>query len=1060
MRLYGPLEYHDSHVTRSIESSEFNIDNYDDEFLWNSHLIKSLVRFRTQLVGADKDALDKSGILTSMIRGYAETTIVPPSFAPIEANQPGPPATMTIISRSSSRRAGTRFNSRGIDDDGNVANFVETEIIYWFPNKMCFAYTQVRGSVPVFWEQEAGILPTMQKVTITRSKEGTQPAFDKHFEELERAYGAVHIINLLSEDKPSEMELTARYRNGVAHSSLNRRSGGNLRDHQLLRQTDYDFHAETKGTGYHAAVGVRALIEDSADGFAYYLSEEVDDASAAHSEKSLRRTVVVLQQEGIFRTNCLDCLDRTNLVQTILSQMAIEAFLGHRGVYAESQFWQLHGGLWANNGDELSRAYAGTGALKSSYTRHSKMSIAGAFSDATKSVARAFNNNFVDDKKQITIDMLMGRQVGQEPVILYDPINDFVSTELARRAADYTSSKDIRIWVGTFNLNGRTNGINENLSAWLCPEDDPEQQPEVVVVGFQEIVELSPQQIMNSDPSRKQAWERAVKTCLNTHAKKIGSENYVLLRSGQLVGAALCIFVKVSALQEIKGVEGGVKKTGLSGMAGNKGAVAIRMEYASTQLCFVTAHLAAGFANYDERNKDYHTIQSGLRFQRNRSIEDHDTVIWLGDFNYRIGMSADRVKSLIHQEDLETLYANDQLNIQMVAGLTFPHYSESRITFKPTYKFDLGTDNYDSSEKARIPAWTDRILRKGTNIRQDVYTSAPLRFSDHRPVYATFHCTVNIIDDFVKESLSRRLFEKRRSEVGRAAEKSPGNETDEEDVMGYDSIEPGLPPASSDRRKWWLEGGLPARSTIRPPTNGSMPNLGRPPNPWKTSSEPDWVDVPRMPSMRAKPLEASPSAQITPTTSDRLAVNNKIIAGSRKLPPPFAQTDTGPSTLPMTPVPRVGADTPPPQPPRPRQDSATSTQSLTSSTILRKPPPPINKKPLHLTSTPTGGSSVGLSSSQTVFPPPPRRATSITVTNGTHDDTGRSIPSQAPPPPQPRRSGAGSALLRKLPPAQQGVVEKAAEVAREAAPNLPPRPVDLLADEARQIDGWETLQPS
>lgn len=182
----------------------------------------------------------------------------------------------------------------------------------------------------------------------------------------------------------------------------------------------------------------------------------------------------------------------------------------------------------------------------------------------------------------------------------------------------------LRRFAGTFNLNGRTTGIDEDLSAWLCPEIDKSQrQPEIVAVGFQEIVELSPQQIMNSDPTRVQAWEKAARKTLNHHARIAGSDHYVLLRSGQLVGAALCIFVKSSVLRHIKNVEGSVKKTGMSGMAGNKGAVAIRMEFANTQICFVTAHLAAGFANYEERNRDYTTIHQGLRFQRNRGIDDH-----------------------------------------------------------------------------------------------------------------------------------------------------------------------------------------------------------------------------------------------------------------------------------------------------------------------------------------------------------------------------------------------------------------------------------------------------
>jgi len=180
--------------------------------------------------------------------------------------------------------------------------------------------------------------------------------------------------------------------------------------------------------------------------------------------------------------------------------------------------------------------------------------------------------------------------------------------------------------IGTFNLNGRTNGIDEDLSPWLCPPELGSVQPEIIAIGFQEIVELNPQQIMNSDPGRKQLWETAIKRTLDRHYNKPGDDRYVLLRSGQLVGAAICIFVKASALHHIKNVEGSVKKTGLSGMAGNKGAVAVRLDYANTPICFVTAHLAAGFTNWEERNRDYTTIDHGLRFQRNRGIGDHGKV--------------------------------------------------------------------------------------------------------------------------------------------------------------------------------------------------------------------------------------------------------------------------------------------------------------------------------------------------------------------------------------------------------------------------------------------------
>lgn len=1071
---------------RSTNASTFEIDNLDESFLWNSYMISPLVKFRSRLVKREREALDNSGILTSAIRGFVLTITIPSSSAPLRTTRTGLPSSLTLISRLSCRRAGTRFNSRGIDDDGNVANFVESETIYWSPSVVgqsdpntserpsgiCFSYAQIRGSVPVFWEQSAGLLPGQQKISITRSAEGTQPAFDKHFGELEQNYGAVHVVNLLSETKPGEAELTNLYRYGVRHSALNSRDDKHSHDHQLLRETEFDFHAETKGpNGYEAASLIRKLISNSADGFAYYLSEEVEDEDV--NEKSHRRTVVVLQQEGVFRTNCLDCLDRTNLIQTIISQMAIESFLEHRqpGKPAASDFWMRHSSLWADNGDALSRIYAGTGALKSSFTRHGKMSLAGAIADARKSATRLYINNFADKGRQNTIDVLLGRMVGQTPVYLFDPINDYVTTELAKRSSEFQSTENIKIWAGTFNLNGRTDGIDQDLSSWLCPDLDPSQQnPEIVAVGFQEIVELSPQQIMNSDPTRKQAWERAVRKTLNRHARAASRGHYVLLRSGQLVGAALCIFVKSSVLKNIKNVEGSVKKTGMSGMAGNKGAVAIRMDYANTQICFVTAHLAAGFANYEERNKDYATIHHGLRFQRNRGIDNHDCVIWIGDFNYRIGLGAERVRQLVKVGDLETLYENDQLNLQMVAGLTFPYYSEARITFNPTYKYDLGTDEYDTSEKARIPAWTDRILRKGANLRQIQYNCAPLRFSDHRPVYATFQCTVSIVDEARREALSREIYNRRQLEVGGTIASGQNDDTDDEDLIGYDSIEAGLPPASSDKRKWWLDNGQPARSALRPPQQGVIPNPNRPSNPYTPTDEPDWVTVPRMTASRQQS-----SKSIAPPPPNPRNSNSNSTNGTRSILPPLNPTGTAVSALSrnLAQTSLKNASTTSIPPPATDRRLSTSTTSSTS----KKTPPPVARKPVHLsssrssTSSPTLSSASAFSTSRgplpsqqkprsttidhTGFAPPPKRISvakpSLGSLYGRRDVEDRRDVSTPPPPPQPRR--AKKADLNGH--SGEGTDDEGPR------PTLPPRrPTDLLGNDSATLGNWVALKPT
>ena len=269
-------------------------------------MIDPLLQFRSRLADAERDLLDQSRILTSVIRGFVKTITVPPSSAPLRKQASHLPSTLTIISRLSARRAGTRFNSRGIDDDGNVANFVETETVFWSPAGVCFSYVQVRGSVPIFWESASSLIPGQQKISITRSPEATQPAFDKHFEALELAYGGIHVVNLLTVTKPGEKELIDRYHYHLERSPLRAgRQKGNESEHDFLEETYFDFHVETRGaTGYEAARLIRRYIENSAEGFAYFLIQEVkDDPKTTNGRKqTLKRPVVVLQQEGIFRT--------------------------------------------------------------------------------------------------------------------------------------------------------------------------------------------------------------------------------------------------------------------------------------------------------------------------------------------------------------------------------------------------------------------------------------------------------------------------------------------------------------------------------------------------------------------------------------------------------------------------------------------------------------------------------------------------------------------------------------------------------------------------------------
>ncbi|CAN0088427.1 unnamed protein product [Discosporangium mesarthrocarpum] len=84
----------------------------------------------------------------------------------------------------------------------------------------------------------------------------------------------------------------------------------------------------------------------------------------------------------------------------------------------------------------------------------------------------------------------------------------------------------------------------------------------------------------------------------------------------------------------------------------------------------------------------------------------------------------------------------DQLTLVRSHGMAFRGFSEGRIAFEPTFKYDKESGNFDTSRKMRSPAWTDRILHSPGapwGVQQLQYQSVPgSRHSDHRPVYATF----------------------------------------------------------------------------------------------------------------------------------------------------------------------------------------------------------------------------------------------------------------------------------------------------------------------------------
>lgn len=287
-------------------------------------------------------------------------------------------------------------------------------------------------------------------------------------------------------------------------------------------------------------------------------------------------------------------------------------------------------------------------------------------------------------------------------------------------------------------------------------------------------------------------------------------------------------------------------------------------------------------------------------------------------------------------------------------------------------------------------------------MRQLSYDSAPLRFSDHRPVYATFACRVSIIDESRREQMSQELYQRRKAEVGEAtAQASDGQESEDEDLIGHEATEPGLPPASSDRHKWWLDKQQPARAQVSVPTGpdgrAMALNPKRASNPFGPRDEPDWV--------RTSP---GPSRPGTPGSRAEAA------AAARK---PLPRHDS------------VGL--PPPPPPPPRRKGSTGPRSAASSgpgggEAPRqgqgkgggKAAPPVAKKPAHLVGTSSAPTEHGTAAAAAARTRGSDQAQRTTVVGG--------------------GQGGGAGQRQRATAA------------------------DLLdaADESAEMSGWETLQPS
>jgi hypothetical protein len=384
------------------------------KFLWNLHF------FRKFLIPQQQQQLVEDFFLR-IIHGYVGQFNVPVFGRDIY---------LTLIARRSSRYAGTRFQKRGTNDEGDVANEVETEQIVH--NAMTTAhdsgeftsYVQHRGSVPAYWSQDNSSMQPKPLITIDLGNPYSEPAA-KHFRSLLQRYGSpIIILNLVKkrEKKPRESLLTKELKATVKYlnqflppehhityihkdmARINKRNGNLI---EILE--DIAEHVVKKTGFFHS--GQELYCHKLNPHHSYNRS-----GGMGYQEDFIGRS-----QTGVLRVNCVDCLDRTNTAQFILGKVVLGHQLYALGVVDspllpfESDCLRLLEEVYETHGDVQALQYGGSHLVHRirSYRRVASPVTSHA-GDVYQSIQRYYANFFTDAEKQMAINLFLGMYTPRE----------------------------------------------------------------------------------------------------------------------------------------------------------------------------------------------------------------------------------------------------------------------------------------------------------------------------------------------------------------------------------------------------------------------------------------------------------------------------------------------------------------------------------------------------------------------------------------------------------------------------------------------------------------------
>ncbi|XP_056015815.1 polyphosphoinositide phosphatase-like isoform X2 [Ostrea edulis] len=328
---------------------------------------------------------------------------------------------LTLIARRSNKFAGTRFLKRGANCDGYVANEVETEQIVidssvtFLEKTSVTSFVQIRGSIPLYWSQDVTKMVPKPPIMLDQS-DPYAGAAGLHFNQMLKRYGSpIIILNLVKrrERRRHESILTGEYKSTISY--LNQF----LPPEHWIRYMGFDMAHISKSKTKNVLVRLSQIAKKCVRQTGFFVHKPrpvIKEFWEAPEYRGFQgqKTSWGCRQSGVIRTNCVDCLDRTNTAQFAIGRCVLGYQLFTLGVVSspdlefDTDCLKMLEQLYEAHGDTIALQYGGSQLVHriegyrkiAPWTSHSK--------DIMHTLSRYYSNTFSDLEKQIATNIFLG----------------------------------------------------------------------------------------------------------------------------------------------------------------------------------------------------------------------------------------------------------------------------------------------------------------------------------------------------------------------------------------------------------------------------------------------------------------------------------------------------------------------------------------------------------------------------------------------------------------------------------------------------------------------------